>query len=343
MALNPNADFNQLSTWLNQNLTENNSIIPHINTIPRIPSKGIYFWFMHPDGYKALSKFEVIEPITTRYTKEIGGVKYDLVYLGTTGTGKQGNSNLFERLNWHINQKHRESTICQKESALSTLRTGLGALLSNDLIIPDTVDQVNTFMKIYMKVFWIKYTNDMQLIDNDEKILIIGIRPLLNLKNNPNSWKKAKDNPTKLYKVRRNDIEYKTKSRLGFDENKPKKQKTKSTSKQKTLILKDYSIKENNGCVEFKVLQNQSAFDLIKNYEFKANKYTIDIFETKKTNNYICSYYDKTSIPNKYFGNTDTNRSRLIDNREPARWKVIQKTMIQNNIQEITIRLRPLI
>ena len=42
-----------------------------------------------------------------------------------------------------------------------------------------------------------------------------------------------------------NDIEYKTKSRLGFDENKPKKQKTKSTSKQKTLILKDYSIKEN--------------------------------------------------------------------------------------------------
>ncbi len=138
MEINSNADFNQLSEWLNQNLTEKNSIIPHTNAIPNITSKGIYFWFMHPDGYKALSKFVVIEPITSRYTKEIDGVKYDLVYLGTTGTGKQGNSNLFIRLDWHINQEHRESTICQKESALSTLRTGLGALLSKDLIIPDT-------------------------------------------------------------------------------------------------------------------------------------------------------------------------------------------------------------
>ena len=75
MALNSNADFNQLSEWLNQNLTEKNSIIPHINAIPKITSKGTYFWFMHPDGYKALSKFVVIEPIIPRYTKEIDGVQ----------------------------------------------------------------------------------------------------------------------------------------------------------------------------------------------------------------------------------------------------------------------------
>lgn len=112
---------------------------------------------------------------------------------------------------------------------------------------------------------------------------------------------------------------------------------------RETSEITNNPITVNNNSIEIKVKQYESAFDLIKSYNFKSKKYYIDIFETKKPNNYICTYYDKTSIPNKYFGNTDTNRARLIDNREPARWKVIQKTMIQNNIQEITIRLRPLI
>lgn len=341
MALNSNADFNQLSTWLNQNLTEKNSIIPHTNTIPKINSKGIYFWFMHPEGYKALSKFVVIEPITPRYTKEIDGVKYDLVYLGTTGTGKAGNSNLTIRLNWHINQQHTASSV--KSGALSTLRQGIGSLLSDDLIIPDTETKVNNFLRNHLKVYWIEYPNNMQLIDNDEDILIKGIKPLLNLKNNPNKGHNTNHNSTKVYKSRRELVVKKSKLRNSEKDNQIINCKTNRIPNQQSFIPSDISVTVNNRCVEFKVLQNESAFDIIKNYEFKAKKYTIDIFETKRPNKYICTYYNSTSIPNKYFGNTDTNRDRLIDNREPARWKVIQKTMIQNNIQEITIRLRPLI
>jgi hypothetical protein len=108
-----------------------NSFRPHIDEIPKSKSKGIYFWFMKTEGYNLMSKYIKIKPIDPRYSKEIDGMKYDLVYLGTTGTGKQGNSTLNKRLDWHINQKHRESTINQKQSALSTLRTGLGSLLSD--------------------------------------------------------------------------------------------------------------------------------------------------------------------------------------------------------------------
>ena len=213
MAINPNADFNDLSTWLNENLLITNSFVPHIDEIPNVKSKGIYFWFMHPNGYKALSNYVNISPIEPKYTKDIDGIKYDLVYLGTAGTGKKGNSNLNERFEWHVNQNHSESNICH--GTLSTLRAGLGALLADDLIIPNTEEAVNTFMKDYMKVFWIEYSDNKSLIDNDEKILIKGIKPLLNLKNNPNSKAIAQANTSQVYKTRRALVYNKTKQSIG--------------------------------------------------------------------------------------------------------------------------------
>lgn len=117
--------------------------------------------------------------------------------------------------------------------------------------------------------------------------------------------------------------------------------KTNMKVNRETSEITNDSITVNNNSIEVKVKQNESAFDLIKSYNFKAKKYSIDIFETKNTNNYICTHYGSTSKPNTYFGNTDVNK--LIDKRQPARWKVIKKEMIQKNIQEVTIRLRPLI
>ena len=70
MAINQNADFNDLSTWLNENLLTTNSFVPHIDEIPNVKSKGIYFWFMHPNGYKALSNYVTINPINPKYTKD---------------------------------------------------------------------------------------------------------------------------------------------------------------------------------------------------------------------------------------------------------------------------------
>ena len=213
-------NFNKLDTLKNiiDNLESNlnKSFIPHIDNIPNIEAKGIYFWFMNQKAYSSLSQYETISPIEPRYTKTINGEKYDLVYLGTAGTGKKGNSNLKNRFDWHINQKHKESAIKQKQSALSTLRTGLSSLLSDDIILPSTEKLVNDFMSSNMVLYYVEYKNNHNSINKDEKILINTIKPIFNLKNNSNSYKNSISNSTKIYKIRRNLIEKKTKERLNL-------------------------------------------------------------------------------------------------------------------------------
>jgi hypothetical protein len=214
MDLNSSIGFNSLCSIIDNKLTK--CFRPDKLKIPTIDSKGIYFWFMIEDAYSSLSQFIKINPIEPRFTKVIEDKNYDLVYIGTTGTGKNGNSTLTKRLEWHICQKHSVSTIKQKQSALSTLRTGLGSLLSNDLILPNTEKLINDFMNTKMVIYYIEYPNVNQVIDNDEKILIKNFKPLFNLKNNSNSHKSSITNSTKDYKFRRNIIEKNTKKRLGF-------------------------------------------------------------------------------------------------------------------------------
>ena len=48
---------------------------------------------MLPEGYLALSNFIPIQTIESKFSKIIDNLMYDLVYLGTTGTGKQGKNN----------------------------------------------------------------------------------------------------------------------------------------------------------------------------------------------------------------------------------------------------------
>jgi hypothetical protein len=212
MNLQNNITFYELSNILDNQLI--NSFKPHVDAIPNVQSKGIYFWFMKQKSYLNLSQYETISPIEPKYTKTINGEEYDLIYLGTAGTGKKGNSNLKKRFDWHINQKHKESTIKQKQSALSTFRTGISSLLSNDLILPNTEKMVNDFMNTNMILFYIEYENNNDIISADEKILIKNLKPLFNLKNNPNSYKNSTSNSTRDYKIRRNFIEKKTKERL---------------------------------------------------------------------------------------------------------------------------------
>jgi hypothetical protein len=213
----------ELTNWLSKNLTCKDCFTPHLDKISEIKSKGIYFWFMKPEGYKSLSKYISVHPIEPRFTMNCEGVNYDLVYLGTAGTGKSGNSNLFERFKWHIDQKHTENNICY--GTLSTLRSGLGSLISDDLMISE--NEINEFMKDFMKLCWIEYPNDKKLIDSDERFLINGLKPLLNIKNNPNALAAASDNPTKHYKKRRVEIVAKSKSKLNC------KKETKTIKKTK--------------------------------------------------------------------------------------------------------------
>ncbi len=334
MNLKAKLHLKELNELLNEYLT--NSFRPHIDEIPDSKSKGIYFWFMKQEGYNQLSKYVVIKPIDPSYTKEIDGVKYDLVYLGTTGTGKQGNSTLKKRLDWHINQKHRESTINQKQSALSTLRTGLGALLSKDLIESNTEALVNQLMEDYFIIYFKEYPNNKSLIDSDEGILIKELRPLLNIKGNPNSLKIALENSTKLYKKRRNEVENNTKKRLQGLKIEANEMIEKIKSSDKQIIEAEIKLIECNIEKEFKNAQDIHKF--FSKQKFDSGEWHFLIFETKNPSHIFCENWTKTGIPNKYFGNTETNKNRMLDNKQVARWKIIKKEMADKNIESVTVK-----
>lgn len=318
-------------------------IVPHADAIPHVKSKGIYFWFMRPDGYKALSNYVTIDPIEPKYTKDIEGVKYDLVYLGTAGTGREGNSNLAKRFEWHINQKHTESNICH--GTLSTLRAGLGALLSNDLILPNTENDVNTFIKDYMKVFWIEYLDDKSLIDSDEKILIKEIKPLLNLKNNPNAKANAIANSTQVYKIRRALVYVNTRIRLGCKVESEKIREKNNPDEDTTPIYYHQIIDDNNGCIEYFVMQHQYIGVVTRGIEgLPLGKSKITIYDSLNPNNEFTKWRRETGNNNNhnaqnvytYFDNTSSNNG-------PRRFLIIQDWMIYNNIEEITVRVCPIV
>ncbi len=302
---------------------------------------------MRQDGYKAMSNFVSINPIEPKYTKVIEGVKYDLVYLGTAGTGKKGKSNLNERFEWHVNQNHIDSNICH--GTLSTLRAGLGALLSNDLILPNTENDVNTFIKDYMKVFWIEYSNDKSLIDNDEKVLINGIKPLLNLKNNPNARANAITNSTQVYKIRRAEVYNNTRLRMECKgESEQSKKTNKTPTKDSPSFVHQVYLVENK-CVEFFVLKNQSILDVVRGIEgLPAEACTFQILnsntgllvlEFKGWNTSGTKVHINPKAQNIYTYFSATGGK--IDGRETARWIHIQNRMNKRDdeIEEITIKV----
>jgi hypothetical protein len=180
-------------------------------------TKGIYFWYVLQEGLPILSKYLVMpiqleEPITKLNNKI-------LIYLGTAGARLTENNqgHLKQRLLWHICTKHRPSTI--NNGTLSTFRTTLGSLLNHDLISHadiQTEQLINDFMKKYLSVSYIQYDGPIyeaiNAINEDERVLIKSLKPLFNLKNNPNA--KIKGHSTKAIKTRRILINKNSKLRL---------------------------------------------------------------------------------------------------------------------------------
>ena len=341
-----NPDFENLEKWLDEKLT--NPFRPNFDEIPNTKSKGIYFWFMKPDGYEKLSNYVEIKPIDSKYSKEIDGVKHDLVYLGTAGTGKKGNSNLYERLKWHVLQKHTESNVCH--GTLSTLRAGLGSLLSDDLILPNTEEEVNSFMKSNMIVYYIEYQNDKKMIDSDEVSLIRKLKPLFNLKNNPNA--SLQGNPTCVYKVRRAIVFQNTRLILNCkgESEISKKKNRNPTNDSPNYEHQIYS--ENNGCIEFFVLKNQSISDIVRGIEGLPNEAcSFEILDSatglrlspferwNRTGTKIHINPDAQNIYT-YFAATGGK----IDGKAAPRWMHIQNRMniLNDIIEEITVRVCPI-
>ena len=210
--LQPGLNIKDYEKWVRENV--NNPLITltdnNVNHVPQ--RKGIYFWFMLPDGYQVLSKnlpnnLQPVQPL-------IELDNYHLIYIGTAGTGKDGNGHLRQRLECHIAQKHLRSAVCS--GALSTFRTGISSLISDDLILypgSSTETEVNNIFSRYLKVFWMEYQDDQDAqIDNDETILINNLKPLFNIRNNPNQNNQYY--PTYLYRERRQRVIQRTKQRL---------------------------------------------------------------------------------------------------------------------------------
>lgn len=154
-------------------------------------TKGIYFWYMRPEGYQVLSQHIAFPQLFTGQT--VDQHSNHLVYLGTAGVGRgaANGAGIHARLVWHISQHHTVGNI--RNGFLSTLRTTLGALLADDLLEVDgvaTEDLVNQFMAEYLVLTYIPYIGPIEeigpLINADEHQLIKTMKPLFNIMNNPN-------------------------------------------------------------------------------------------------------------------------------------------------------------
>jgi hypothetical protein len=111
--------------------------------------------------------------------------------------------------------------------------------------------------------------------------------------------------------------------------------KIKSSNKQKIepeIKLIEYNIEK-----EFK--NAQAIHKFFSKQIFDSGEWHFLIFETKNPSHIICENWTKTGIPNKYFGNTETNKNRMIDNKQVARWKIIEKEMADKNIKSVTVKI----
>ena len=186
--------------------------------------------------------------------------------------------------------------------------------------------------------------NTKERIDNDEYTLITVLKPLFNIKNNPNARITAGQNPTRQLKERRGFVMRETRERLGcIKGNNGKTKSKKDDIKPPKSPINNYElIYDKDGCQEFTVTKDQSVHDVVSGIEGLPNgKCEIVIYDSAYPKTFIY-----TSKHNKgkrvtggkkisiygYFNNPDTNKN------DQPRWKVIQQEMMDKGIEEITVR-----
>jgi hypothetical protein len=348
-SLNQIDNFNTIEDWLNINLTTTNSITPVPSNILNVPTKkGIYFWLIKKNGYEALSNFIEINRLQEVYELDINDNKYDLVYIGTAGTGKKGNSNLQERINWHISQTHSPNNICH--GTLSTLRTGISSIVSDDLELPNTEQLVNNIFEKYFKLYFIKYDGEFEsYIDNDERILIQIIKPLFNLKNNPNAKSNSIKNFTKDYKFRRNHIIKSTKARLGC-KNKESQDimRTKKAQTENSIFYHQIDKEDEDGCIEYYVFSYQNIAEVTRGIEgLYEGAVRINIWNSNDVNQIFDLINFRTPTTGSGTGSKSQNIYTYFSNTSGKNHKNIRRDllisnwMLLNNIEEITVKICP--
>jgi hypothetical protein len=342
MAIPPNADFNQLTTWLNEYLNDKKSIKACCQEVHKVPeTKGIYFWFIHPDGYNALS----IKPIEPKYTKVINGVKYDLVYIGTAGVRNNSsginNGNLKERLKWHLCDNKGVSGLCS--GTMSTYRRTLGGLISDDLIANNTQDKIDELLCKYFIIYYVEYPGTFlevkDKVNSDEDVLIDVIRPILNLDKNPNA-KNTKHITFEIQK-RRQIVEKDSKKRWCNEKPNKKSQDkkdalttlAKKNKIEKTIKIPNMEIKDK--CFEKIFTNAEDIHQFARNTKFKEGQWSFIFYETKKPGNIIKLGRGETGNPSTYMGSDLKTKQ--------TRWRFIEEEMIKNNIEKLTVKFCPIV
>jgi hypothetical protein len=342
-------NFESIESWLDKNLERENIIRACCKETSKIPTdKGIYFWFLHPDGYEFLRQFMNVYPLETKYTREVDGTVYDLVYVGTAGTRNNKNGEnkgtLRQRLNWHLCKNKTKSSLCSGNSpTMSTLRTTVGGLISNDLLDRETQEKIDVFLCKYFVLMYIQYPGSFlevkDIVNSHEHTLIQVLRPLLNIKNNPNAEDSSREpngHITHQIKERKALVISNSKERWCEvnKENNSKKVLTKGNNRNDK---KSSNVGEL--IYTFEMTQNDDIMKNIQGFEDVAQgKYVAKIYDSNNSKN-IFNWWimSGTSRLKEYFS---ANNDRLP--YRGKRSKLIKQWMQNENIESVTVEIHKL-
>lgn len=346
MTLNSNADFNQLTTWLNQNLIDQNRIKACCQDVQNVPlKKGIYFWFLNHTSYQKLSSNIVINPIEPCYQRVINDEVYDLVYLGTAGVRNNSNGvnkgHLQERLKWHLCDNKGVSALCS--GTMSTFRRTIGGLISSDLIGNDVQAKIDEILCSSFYIYFIVYEGTFlevkDIVNKTESKLIDGLRPIFNLDQNPNAL--IKTHITYKIDERRKVVQTLSKNKWCNKNN--AKVESKNYSNHAKPNNSDLNIVNKDGCVEFKVNVNQSIAVIAD--DIRNLPVGICIIEIINPINGQNLYVQNNGNPFRTIKTPGRTVSQFFNSPDTAigliKWEIVQNEMKNNGIKEIIVRVCP--
>ncbi len=333
--------------------------------------KGIYFWFLKVEALDLFLKCIPDQKFddSSFFEVNFNDLKYILVYLGTAGVRKnkneKNNSNLLDRLNWHLFNAQTEKSV--SSGIMSTLRRTLGGLISDDLIANNAQSKLTEIINEHFIIYFLpygketagkEYLNIQKTVSENETILIEHLKPIFNLSQNPNE--KDPEHITHVISKRRKKVEIDTKERLALKfanaESKSKNVVQKNASKSENNRIKsgsgiynDRLQQKGNGCFVFHVKRDESIHDVIKNLDLKLPEHCYFVLSNsiEKTELvYPLGHFGmkrSTTRLKKYFGTSDENYSKENKYESIIRYKFIQEEMIRRNIEEINVSIYPII
>ena len=341
-------NLQSLKEWLNENINEKKRIKACCKEVKNVSEKkGIYFWFMLQSCYKKLKNIKALKSI---YQREINGEVYHLVYTGTAGvrnnSNGNNNGNLRQRIKWHLCDNKNVSALCS--GTMSTFRRTIGSLMADDLIENYIQDKIDELFCENFYIYYLEYPGTfLQVkdeVNSDESVIIDILRPIFNLDENLNV--NIPNHISYHIQQRRQTVE--NSSKVKWCNGKKPKSQAKSNGKRTpppkgpNVLISAESVRDNKGCVEFKVTSDQNISQVAQAaINLPLRQCTIEIFSNNRADvrTYINGRIRKTSRSvSEYLDSPDTANENL------PRWKIVQAEMNNKKkiIEIITVRVCPI-